>query len=219
MVWSHLVTVPSIRSFLTENSVIPSLSMIQLLIERAWNLGFDREGARQLDNRLHGTNTKIGTSEVASLFLSLKIGVEILEFHSEISNTKTLTGQPQYLPNHKFLSWVVDYFTSGTTAAFRPPIYLQHKGHSRTIVGVEWKTCGRGDSSGVRGEPHVLLFDPSMSSTKLKASLFFGNLDQVISYPPSHFTKAVYQLVVVVKPTPINDLEWLRSLSLVCKRN
>ena len=38
-----------------------------------------------------------------------------------------------------------------------PPLYLQHQGHSRTIVGVEVMKKSDTDSGGVR----LLVFDPS----------------------------------------------------------
>ena len=38
-----------------------------------------------------------------------------------------------------------------------PPLYLQHQGHSRTIVGVEVMKRSDGGNGGVR----LLVFDPS----------------------------------------------------------
>ncbi|KAJ3258512.1 hypothetical protein HDU77_002237 [Chytriomyces hyalinus] len=42
----------------------PTISYIQWLVERAWKMGYDREGASQLRNALVGTRKWIGTSGV-----------------------------------------------------------------------------------------------------------------------------------------------------------
>ena len=53
-------------------SVIPSISKLQSLIERAWKHGFDPQGAIQLNNRLSGTRTWIGATEIFAVLSSLR---------------------------------------------------------------------------------------------------------------------------------------------------
>ena len=42
-----------------------------------------------------------------------------------------------------------------------PPLYLQHQGHSRTIVGVEVMKKSDGGNGGSSGGVRLLVFDPS----------------------------------------------------------
>lgn len=60
------------------------------------------------------------------------------------------------------LDWIQSYFTSATTATTanqnktvyitnRPPLYLQHQGHSRTVVGIELLKSGK---------RNLIMFDP-----------------------------------------------------------
>lgn len=56
------------------------------------------------------------------------------------------------------LDWIQSYFTPDTTTdqnnvyiTDRPPLYLQHQGHSRTVVGIEVLKTGK---------RNLILFDP-----------------------------------------------------------
>lgn len=52
---------------------MPSITKIQQLIENAWKNGFDLMGKAQLGGVLEKTAKWIGASDVAAMFLSLKI--------------------------------------------------------------------------------------------------------------------------------------------------
>ena len=52
---------------------IPSIPRIQLLIEDAWNRGFDAQGRDQLNGKVHNTRKWIGATEVVAMFSSLRI--------------------------------------------------------------------------------------------------------------------------------------------------
>ena len=53
-------------------------------------------------------------------------------------------------------------------AADKPPLYFQHEGHSRTIVGVEWlHNPGKDAGPSV----HLLVLDPSQGTASLEKSL------------------------------------------------
>jgi hypothetical protein len=54
-------------------STMPSIPAIQRWIERAWQVGFDREGAGQLGNKLCGTKKYIGATECVALLRSFGV--------------------------------------------------------------------------------------------------------------------------------------------------
>lgn len=75
----------------------------------------------------------------------------------------------------KLLLWVWRYFSEGNAAAggaqkvgvvHRPPLYFQHEGHSRTIVGIE-RRRDRHDKATYM----LLVLDPAIPRGKLLASL------------------------------------------------
>lgn len=90
------------------------------------------------------TTTWIGTTEVYALFASLGIRSTVFDFCSArgagASRGASAGGEP-----HTALFQMVKRYFSAPTAALAdadvacqtglPPLYLQHDGHSRTIVG------------------------------------------------------------------------------------
>ena len=58
---------------LTGKTDIPSIPRLQLLIEDAWNRGFDAQGRDQLSGKVHNTRKWIGATEVVAVFSSLRI--------------------------------------------------------------------------------------------------------------------------------------------------
>ncbi|KZS99169.1 DUF1671-domain-containing protein [Sistotremastrum niveocremeum HHB9708] len=135
----------------------PGVRNLQHWIEDAWKDGFDAEGASQLKNRLTGTKKWIGTAELYVALTSKRIPASLVDFPKSDKGAKLLT------------DWVVKYFTpkdsSGEAKSVndalrfepvisskRPPLVLQHAGHSRTIVGYELSKSG---------DFNLLLFDPS----------------------------------------------------------
>jgi hypothetical protein len=130
------------RTGCVENGGIPSICRLQQLIERAWQKGFDEQGRDQLGGRLANTRKWIGATEVSALLANSGIRSEIVDFHRP-------TGPDGTHP--ELFNWVLDYFRS-RSGRFAPPLYLQHQGHSRTIVGVEVPQ---------RGGHRLIVFDPS----------------------------------------------------------
>jgi hypothetical protein len=122
---------------------------LQSLIEEAWASGFDEPGAAQLGGRLLGTRTWIGATEVAVLLRSQGVRAHIIDFSSLV---------PPHADN--LFRWVWDYFEQGRSQpsgaaavggagrggavfqSLRAPLYLQHQGHSRLIVGAVQKREG-----------------------------------------------------------------------------
>ncbi|XP_075410745.1 zinc finger-containing ubiquitin peptidase 1 [Tenrec ecaudatus] len=113
---------------------IPCIPKIQTMIEDAWKEGFDPQGASQLNNRLQGTKAWIGACEVYTLLTSLRVKCHIIDFHK---STGPLGTHP------RLFEWILNYYSSEregnpkVVCTSKPPIYLQHQGHSRTIIGIE----------------------------------------------------------------------------------
>ncbi|XP_037699493.1 zinc finger-containing ubiquitin peptidase 1 isoform X2 [Choloepus didactylus] len=138
---------------------IPCIPKIQSMIEDAWREGFDPQGASQLNNRLQGTKAWIGACEVYTLLTSLRVKCHIVDFHK---STGPLGTHP------RLFEWILNYYSSereGTPKVVRtskPPIYLQHQGHSQTVVGIEERKnrtlC-------------LLIFDPGCPSREMQKLL------------------------------------------------
>ncbi|KAG0246690.1 peptidase family C78-domain-containing protein [Mortierella sp. GBAus27b] len=145
---------------------IPTIAELQNQIEFAWANGFDPSGASQLRGKVAGTRKWIGTTEAWSALCSLGIRCSILEFHSPTGPNGT---------HPAMLSAIYNYFRSPAWSPLtaphvmsianyeqheadqriiqtsKPPLYIQHHGHSRTVVGIEILTSG---------EVNLLVFDP-----------------------------------------------------------
>ncbi|XP_063903815.1 zinc finger-containing ubiquitin peptidase 1-like [Zophobas morio] len=109
-------------------SSVPSISRLQSLIEQAWAQGFDIQGSEQLGCRLVNTRKWIGATEVVTLLSFLRIKCQLVDFHRP-------TGPGGSHP--ELFNWVLKYFENSVGGEFTPPLYLQHQGHSRTIMGIE----------------------------------------------------------------------------------
>jgi hypothetical protein len=138
---------------------MPSIPRLQAAIESAWRHGFDVAGAEQLGYRLTDTRKWIGATEVYTLLTSIGLDVEIVDFHRPTGEGGT----------HPLLfDWVWNYFSglaAGSGSPCRPPLYLQHQGHSQTIVGAERSK---------NGTLKLLILDPSTSPTAIRYSLGYS---------------------------------------------
>ncbi|XP_076240832.1 zinc finger-containing ubiquitin peptidase 1 [Calliopsis andreniformis] len=128
-------------------SSIPSISRLQKMIEWAWVQGFDTQGAEQLGGKLVNTRKWIGPTEVVILLSSLRIKCQLVDFYRP---TNSDGGHPE------MFNWVLQYFQRCDD--FKPPLYLQHQGHSRTIIGVEQLRDG---------SITMLVLDPSHSPAQM----------------------------------------------------
>ena len=164
---------------------------MQSLIEDAWRKGFDVQGCEQLGGKLVNTRKWIGATEIVAFLTANRIKSELLDFHMP-------TGKDGTHP--KLFQWVLDYFRERARAkAFTPPLYLQHQGHSRTIVGIEVLSSG-GEGRNLR----LLVFDPSHSKSHMatlsKSSPTSSEAGQVMRMlrkaPPAIKCKQ-YQIVTV----------------------
>ncbi|KAM6183656.1 zinc finger-containing ubiquitin peptidase 1-like isoform 2-T2 [Erethizon dorsatum] len=138
---------------------VPCIPKIQSMIEDAWKEGFDPQGASQLNNRLQGTKAWIGACEVFTLLTSLRVKCRIVDFHKATGPSGT---------HPRLFEWILNYYSSEqegnakVVCTSKPPIYLQHQGHSRTVVGIEERKnrtlC-------------LLIFDPGCPSREMQKLL------------------------------------------------
>ncbi|KAM0435050.1 hypothetical protein ACHAPT_003139 [Fusarium lateritium] len=135
----------------------PSVFQIQDLIENAWDMGINAQG-RVETGGVKGTRKYIGTPEAQAVFLSLEIPCSVQAFKDrERGRSKT-----------RLFEAVEGYFQGGIKdvedrirLTDLPPIYLQHPGHSLTIVGIEKQ---------MDGHMNLLVFDPSFrDSSKIRS--------------------------------------------------
>ncbi|KAL7300592.1 hypothetical protein TKK_0006585 [Trichogramma kaykai] len=97
--------------------VVEELKLVELtmealthkkMIKGAWAQGFDIiQGAEQLGGKLVNTRKWIGATEVATLLSSLRFKCQLMDFLRSIKEDS------------------------------KPPFYLQHEGHSGTVVEIE----------------------------------------------------------------------------------
>eukprot|EP00051_Salpingoeca_urceolata_P008934 m.110082 g.110082 ORF g.110082 m.110082 type:complete len:552 (-) comp16017_c0_seq2:135-1790(-) len=190
IVCSHLMNDPAMAAVLFYGcKFVPTLPCLQALLERAWKQGFDPIGAAQLGNRVVGTRKWIGTTEVCCVLRMFGVGTRIIDFYAS-------SGKDGQSPHAALVDWVWRYFSPPTTArkasataasgalgllaadplentvvvdGTRPPLYFQHQGHSRTIVGIERRQDG--------DKPprfFLLLLDPGCPGATYKSHLAEG---------------------------------------------
>ncbi|XP_034385016.1 zinc finger-containing ubiquitin peptidase 1 [Cyclopterus lumpus] len=189
MLLSSLHTIDAYAPLLQEKAV-PSIPRVQSMIEEAWRAGLDPHGASHFNQRLQGTPAWIGATEIYTLLTSLGIGARIIDFHKP-------TGPGDTHP--RLFEWVKQYFQSGGSSRLPPrlihtclpPLYLQHQGHSRSIVGLEQKR---------NGSLCLLLLDPATSPSDARKLLSRDTVSmaarQVRRFPGSLKHKQ-YQVVAV----------------------
>ncbi|XP_019771371.1 zinc finger-containing ubiquitin peptidase 1 isoform X2 [Dendroctonus ponderosae] len=176
-------------------SSVPSISRIQGLIEQAWSQGFDIQGSEQLGCRLVNTRKWIGATEVVTLLSFLRIRCQLVDFHRS-------TGPGGSHP--ELFKWVLNYFESCVGGEFTPPLYLQHQGHSRTIIGIEVHRDGNSV---------LLVLDPSHSPQQMAqlgdTSSASGAL-RLLRKSEAAMKAKQYQIVAVVG-TLDNDQQYQNS--------
>lgn len=117
------------------------------------------------------------------------------------------TSNPKYKPNKELFDWVVSHFEQqeqlrALTGAPILPVYLQHFGHSRTIVGFE---------RGKNNQVNLLIFDPSVWGKNIPTDIDNGKL-QKLRRNLQTFTHKEYQVAFVSEPTNLlTEAERLRA--------
>uniref|UniRef100_A0A5S6QDH9 UFSP1/2/DUB catalytic domain-containing protein n=1 Tax=Trichuris muris TaxID=70415 RepID=A0A5S6QDH9_TRIMR len=168
MIFSCLATRSEFRESLFKGFTrIPAVPQIQEIIERAWDLGLDSIGRRDLEGTLKHTQKWIGTEEVLAFFALFRI----------------------------------KYFERG--AEFMPPLYLQEKGHSRLIVGME-KDCD--------GNRYLLICDPALDRSHMELLTEYADpsLLTLFRAQMNAFAKDEYQ-IMYINGLMKNDSEFERA--------
>ena len=119
-------------------------------------------------------------------------------FHYEGSNNNNNQNEknkrkkqpPMYFPNTDLLKYCKNYFSSRKSQI--PPLFLQHDGHSRTVIGYEERNrqialiiLDPGQDPEVLGKA-VSQSSPQIKPFKKTIETFFKPQYQVIEIDPSH---------------------------------
>nr|UXY88381.1 zinc finger with UFM1-specific peptidase domain protein-like [Cryptomonas curvata] len=136
--------------------LIPTLLDLQKKIENAWLKGFDQIGGMQLEYSLSGTNKWIGATEVVAMLRSCRIRACVADFDYTSGQCDLNTMVQviwEYFENRCEKRNLFMKNNSLSDCSFVAPLYLQHQGHSRLVVGVEkW----------ANGDIKLLILDPQM---------------------------------------------------------
>ncbi|XP_030012827.1 zinc finger-containing ubiquitin peptidase 1 [Sphaeramia orbicularis] len=170
---------------------VPSIPRVQSMIEEAWNEGLDPRGASHFNQRLQGTRAWIGATEIYSLLTSLGISARIIDFHQP-------TGPGDTHP--RLFEWVKQYYCQSTRSnripprliqTSLPPLYLQHQGHSRSVVGLEQRK---------NGTLCLLILDPGSSLSDTRKLLSRDTVSTAVRHIrkfPGNLKHKQYQVVAV----------------------
>ncbi|XP_014236759.1 zinc finger with UFM1-specific peptidase domain protein-like isoform X1 [Trichogramma pretiosum] len=181
-------------------SSIPSISKIQKMIEWAWAQGFDIQGAEQLGGKLVNTRKWIGATEVVTLLSSLRIKCQLMDFHRPTSPNGS---------HPEMFKWLLNYFQKEED--FKPPLYLQHQGHSRTVIGVEQLR---------NGTIFALVLDPSHSKSQMAPFNNTGTANSAMRLVRTSIAamKAKQYQIVAVVGTMDTEMEYQQSKVLRSQR-
>ncbi|WJX34447.1 hypothetical protein P8452_22560 [Trifolium repens] len=195
MLSSHLLSQrPEAREVLFGGSgFVPDIPSLQRWLEIAWEKGFDAPGAAQLDHVVYGSKKWIGTTECAALLRSFGLRARVVDFGPKEESQSVVGTSVDYtvdkVRNDKMdnsevkkseayqvlMDFVWNYFSDKNAIQFgqqhvviseKTPLYFQHDGHSRTIVGVQAK-----HQQNEYPAYNLLVLDPAHSTPSLERSL------------------------------------------------
>lgn len=136
--------------------VIPTLNDIQKIIESAWEGGYDQIGGMQLEFKLLDTNKWIGATEVVAMLRSCKVRACVADFdftsgQCDLNSMVKIIWE--YFEKRDIFNQKIKETTEEKDFSFIAPLYFQHQGHSRLILGAEkW----------ANGDIKLLILDPQM---------------------------------------------------------
>ncbi|ORY55163.1 peptidase family C78-domain-containing protein [Leucosporidium creatinivorum] len=155
---------------------IPTILELQNIIELAWNQGYDPPGRDHFKGKLIGSTKWIGATEIYTAMSWLGIRVKIIDFpkvpgsgngthgtlvswirdYFETPLPTSPTGAKRPLPSTdgtetNALAALMASKGSAIKYTSKQPLYLQHQGHSRTVVGIEVSKSG----------DWLLIYDPA----------------------------------------------------------
>ncbi|KDN50594.1 hypothetical protein RSAG8_01092, partial [Rhizoctonia solani AG-8 WAC10335] len=154
---------PEYRSLLMDDICgPPGVRNLQLWIEDAWRRGYDAHGAAQLRHHLIGTRKWIGTAELYVAFTSRGIPARLVDFpnngHAHLALIQWMTMHFMEHSNDLSSGPEGGHKTPRVYMSTKMPIVLQHKGHSRTVVGIEFTKTGG---------TNLLIYDPARKPSSI----------------------------------------------------
>lgn len=202
---------------------LPPIPRLQEWLDRAWEAGFDCDGAEQLEGSVAHSKKLIGATECATLLRFFGVRASVCSFSApavpaaELEQRRQRAAiaasednaalperkkpkQPQHVPAFEpcveLLEFCWSYFAARQhedaetgPPPFCPPLYLQHEGHSRTVVGAE-----RDQRT---GSISLLLFDPAQESEAIQADVRDRRRLQRLRRGAQTFIQPRYQVCVV----------------------
>jgi len=166
---------------------VPSVNAIQAQIEEGWKKGIDLEGAEFYKNTLVGSDSWIGSTEVATFFANLNIKTQVLDFNHPTEKDGT---------HPLLIEQVIKYFGKPDENNERicelesdslPPIYLQYVGHSLLVLGYGIESSGK---------PFLFVHNPLAKAVTLET----GEQDIVFKYYQEDLIEEQYQVVWIIGP-------------------
>ncbi|CAG9467235.1 unnamed protein product [Pedinophyceae sp. YPF-701] len=203
------------------DGAVPRIPYLQAWLESAWDSGYDREGAVQLGGRVQGTRKWIGTTEAAAMLRQFGVKAEVFDFWGRQDEEED-EGVADVAHRHGALvRWVWRHFAGrgvgeggggGVRVVDRPPLYFQHQGHSRTIVGVERPGGKTAD------DINLLVLDPQCHPSTLCEALRRGTgWQRLIKRSGATLRSKEYQLMTVrdfdVVPEGPARQQWRRMVA------
>ncbi|KAL2532639.1 Peptidase C78 [Abeliophyllum distichum] len=219
---------------------VPDIAALQRWLELAWERGFDTLGSNNFDQKIYGRRNWIGTTECAALFRSFALRARIVDFcGKDVSLDKTVGKRKLmqvYGPMDKFLlkgdSKIPGAVSSGdgsckhsnipfgnieghqrVVLSGKPPLYFQHDGHSRTIIGIQVQHQ-------INGMQHynLLILDPASKTRALEKSLKENvGWQKLIKRGVHTLKKDQYQLCFIDPGIASGEeLEKLKTLHSIC---
>ncbi|CAJ1974512.1 unnamed protein product [Sphenostylis stenocarpa] len=222
MLSSHLlVQRPEAREALFGGSgFVPDILALQRWLEIAWEKGFDEPGSAQFNHVIFGSTKWIGTTECAALLRSFALRARVVDFgpkESQSISGSSLDNARSKASIHNLvkkkdkegkgyqvlMDFVWNYFSDRNSIQFgqqhvvisdKTPLYFQHDGHSRTIVGIQVKHQQKRDL-----RYNLLVLDPAHSTSALGKSLRqkFG-WEELIKRGMHTLKKPQYQALFIV---------------------
>ncbi|KAE9608789.1 hypothetical protein Lal_00020291 [Lupinus albus] len=193
MLCSHLlVQRPEAREALFGSSgFVPDIPSLQRWLEIAWEKDFDAAGSAQFDHVIYGSKKWIGTTECAALLRSFALRARVVDFGpkesvpgSSVDGAFDKASSDKLVKSNNakkskayqvLMDFVWNYFSDKSSIQFdhqhvviseKTPLYFQHDGHSRTIVGIQVEH----QQNGIL-QYNLLILDPAQCTVALERSL------------------------------------------------
>lgn len=149
--------------------MVPNVMSLQAELQALWASGYDPEGRQHFGGSVLGTKRWIGTSEACVLLRGQSVRCNIVAFRS--GTAEAVPGLDCLNAASAVMERCIRHFADGVDTAMQnvlhgrcgvvmssqPPLYLQHDGHSRTVVGVQ----RRHESNGACSD-FLLVLDPGL---------------------------------------------------------